>query len=173
MAATTHPLSVIPRSIGIMITGRAGYPRERANITLTLEDGRAFRIFREVVMRHNPPTEGGGVFRVWFYAMTTPAQTRMMSLATTLFFYGMPGFRGKIWLEDATSGEFGGVYQFDTVAQANAYAESFAMALSARRARPGMFRKEVYAKHGETSLLRAQADPIRLDGGSLRADVTL
>jgi hypothetical protein len=106
------------------------------------------------------PQPTGGVFRVWFYTIMTPPQTMIMSQITKLFFFGMPGFRGKMWLVNDTTGEFGGIYQFDTVEQARDYVHSFAIALSKRRSRPGMFR--YYAKDGESSLYRAQEHPMQV-----------
>lgn len=161
---STKPLSVVPRSISRMVRGATIYPKARVNTDITLDNGYSYTVFREVVMKHNPPTETGGVFRVWFYAVTTPRQTILMSHMTKLFFVGMPGFRGKIWCLNKQTGEFGGIYQFDTAAQAQAYAESFAMQLSKRRARPGLFGLESYAKQGEASLFKAHDNPIIVPG---------
>lgn len=165
--SSTKPQTVIPRSIMHMVTGHTQYPRERVNNPIMLDDGQSYRIFREVIMRDNPPQQTGGVFRVWFYAITTPQQTIWMSQVTKLFFVGMPGFRSKIWLLNDETGEFGGIYQFDTIAQASDYAHSFAMGLSKRRSRPGMFSIEYYAKDGEASLFRSRERPIEASSRTL------
>jgi len=157
---STQALNVIPRSIVRMVGGATGYPRERVGTTITLDDGHTYRVFREIVMKNDPPQATGGVFRVWFYAVTSPRQTIIMSHMTKLFFVGMPGFRGKMWLLNDETGEFGGIYQFDTVENARGYAESFAMGLSERRSHPGKFSIEYYAKEGEATLFRAQEYPI-------------
>ncbi len=157
---STKPLNVVPRSISRMVGGATRYPSERVGTTITLEDGHSYRIFREIVMKNDPPQATGGVFRVWFYAVTSPRQTMIMSLATKLFFVGMPGFRGKMWLLNDKTNEFGGIYQFDTVENARGYAESFAMELSKRRSHPGKFSIEYYAKNGEATLFRAQSHPV-------------
>lgn len=159
----THPaspLQVIPLSILRMLTGQMRYPRERVNQIIELADGRRYRVFREIVLRSDPPAETGGVFRVWFYTYLPIRQTIRLSQSTKLFFVGMPGFRGKMWLLNDKTGEFGGIYQFATVSDANNYAHSFAMGLSKRRSRPGLFRLEVYARTDEASLFRAQEDPL-------------
>lgn len=157
---STQPRAVIPRSLRQMFAGTPLYPPARLHQTITMADGNAYRVFREVILRDNPPQEAGGVFRVWFYSVTPPRVTIWMSQLTKLFFFGMPGFRGKMWLLNDATGEFGGIYQFDTVEDARAYAESFAMKLSKRRSRPGMFTLEVYAKEGEASLFRAGTHPV-------------
>lgn len=157
---STGPITVIPRSIIKMVAGIPQYNRDRVGTVITLDDGHSYRIFREVVMRDNVPNDNGGVFRVWFYALATQRQTMLLSQVTKLFFFGMPGFRGKMWMVNEETGEFGGIYQFDSVEDTRGYAESFAMGLSARRSRPGMFRIEYYAKAGEASLYCAQTAPI-------------
>ena len=154
---------VIPRSVFHMLTGTTWYPQERVNTIIKLNDGHQYRVFREIVVNTNPPQENGGVFRVWFYATMSPRQTQWLSKITKLFFVGMPGFRGKMWLVNDETGEFGGIYQFDTVDDARHYAYSYAMGLSKRRSRRGMFSIEYYTKNGETSLFRAQDEPIQPD----------
>ncbi len=151
---TAAPLSVIPRSIRLMITGRTAYPQARVDQTITLGDGRQYRVFREVIMRDNPPRDTGGMFRVWFKTKMSLNNTITFSLFTRIMFVGMPGFRSKIWLVNEKTEEFGGIYQFDTVDDARQYQHSFAMRLSKLRAIPGCFCNEVYEKTGEESLYR-------------------
>ncbi|MCC6613016.1 MAG: YdhR family protein [Anaerolineae bacterium] len=159
-ARTASPLGVVARSAALMLGGRTIYPRERVGQTITLDDGRQYRIFREVIMRDNPPREGGGVFRVWFQTKMSVPHTMTFSLLTRIGFVGMPGFRGKLWLVDEATETFGGIYQFDSVEDARRYQESFAMRFSEWRSRPGCFATEVYARTSETVLYRAQQQPI-------------
>jgi len=165
---TVSPWGVIARSIALMLGGRTVYPHERVGQAITLDDGRQYRVFREVIMRGNPPREGGGVFRVWFQTKMSVPHTMTFSLLTKIGFVGMPGFRGKRWLVDEASETFGGIYQFDTVEDARRYQQSFAMRFSEWRSRPGCFATEVYAKTGELSLLRAQPQPIPPVPGAAR-----
>ncbi len=67
-----------------------------------------------------------------------------------------------MWLVNDTTGEFGSMYQFDTVEQARGCAHSFAMTLSKRRSPPGIFSVEYYAKDGESSLYRTQEHPVQV-----------
>jgi hypothetical protein len=52
------------------------------------------------------------------------------------FIVAQPGFRSKMWAMDRQSGEFQGVYEWDTVASAEAYWTSFPMRLMKRRSVP-------------------------------------
>jgi hypothetical protein len=132
------------------LSGRIRYPRRRMGETVTREDGRRYTIFREIDVRaaNDDPAKPGGVFQVWFYARGAFWLTRLYSYAATLFFVGQRGFRHKLYLRDAETGELGGIYHWNTVADAEAYANSFAMALSARRSVPGRFRKEFSSAEG-------------------------
>lgn len=150
------PIQVIPRSIGLMLTGRTTYPQQRAGQVITLDDGRQYRVFREVIMRTNPPRDTGAVFRVWFRTKMSIHQTMAFSLLTRIGFVGMPGFRGKMWLVNEETGEFGGIYQFDTLEDARHYQRSFAMRFSKWRSKRGCFTTEVYEKAGENTLFRPQ-----------------
>lgn len=141
-----HPVSVIFNSIHVLSQGDARFGWQHLGKTITRPTGRSYRIFRQVVMKLRPgrPQQAGAVFCVWFNTRTPPAVTIAMSWLTLLFFSGMRGFRSKIWLYDEASGEFGGIYEWDTLEQAEAYGRSFAMKLSALRSVPEQFSKEVY-----------------------------
>ncbi|HNT78394.1 MAG TPA: YdhR family protein [Anaerolineae bacterium] len=141
-----RPLAVMFRSLGLLLSGRAHFPAAHLSDKLTREDGRAFRVFREVIVapRKGGPDYPTAIFRVWFYAAGPTRLTRLYSWLTTLLFFGMVGFRHKVWLEDTATGEFGGIYEWETLADAEAYADSFAMRLSKLRAIPGKFSLEVF-----------------------------
>lgn len=129
---------------------RARLPKGRLGQTIAREDGHEFTIFRQVVIQPTPhqSREPRDVFEVWFYGRTTHQQTILMSRLTILFFLGLPGFRSKLWLLDDSTGEFGGVYEWDTVQDADSYDKSFAMKLSQRRSVPGKFYTKVYPRLG-------------------------
>jgi len=96
------------------------------------------------------PDTPRGMFEVWFHGRTTPRQTILMSRLTILFFLGLPGFRSKLWLRNNSTGEFGGIYEWDTVQDADNYDQSFAMKLSQRRSVPGKFYTKVYPRPDAT-----------------------
>ena len=66
-----------------------------------------------------------------------------MSYATLFGFLGLPGFRSKLWLYNEATGEFGGIYEWDTVEDADNYDKSYAMKFSHWRSVPGKFRTTV------------------------------
>jgi len=50
-------------------------------------------------------------------------------IVTTPVFVGLAGFRSKLWMVDVTTGDLADVYEWDTAAQARAYAEGLARTL--------------------------------------------
>ena len=95
-----------------------------------MEDGQEFVIFRQAFVdpRKDQPEAPQATFRVQFYvAHMTPKQNRLFSLLPIPFFVGLPGFRLKLWILNEASGNFQGIYEWDTVEDAHNYASSFAM----------------------------------------------
>ncbi len=143
-----NPLLVILKSIGLLLGGRAQFPKDRIGETIIREDDQKFTVFREVVMKPkaNQAEAPGGVFRVWFHTRAAQPTTIRLSYLTLFGFLGLPGFRSKLWLINKTTGEFGGIYEWDTVQDANNYDKSYAMRFSKWRSVPGEFRTEVFPR---------------------------
>jgi hypothetical protein len=143
-----NPVYVLLRSIGLLLGGRAHFPKERVGEILVREDGQKFTVFRHVVMAAGEDQRPvpDGVFRVWFSTKATKSQTIRLSYFTVLGFLGMPGFRSKLWLYNEETGEFGGIYEWDTVEEAHHYDTSYAMKFSQWRSLPGKFRTDVFAQ---------------------------
>ena len=70
---------------------------------------------------------------------------KKLSLIPIPFIIGAPGFRSKRWMLGQETGEFQGVYEWDTMAAAEAYMTSFAIRLMKRRAIPGTLLHEITA----------------------------
>jgi hypothetical protein len=141
-----HLFPVIWRSIHILAKGNLQFHWQNLGTVIQRPDGQSYRIFRQGIFKLQPdrPLHAGAVFCVWFHAKTPPAVTVATSWLTLLFIAGMRGLRSKIWLYNAESGEFGGIYEWDTLEQAQEYGRSFAMRLSALRSIPGMFQIEAF-----------------------------
>jgi hypothetical protein len=159
-----QPIPVIYRSLRMLAKDQAQFIWQNLGETITRYDGRGFKIFRQVVMKpqEGQPSQPGAVFCVWFYTRTSPAVTVAMSWLTLFCFAGMKGFRSKIWLYDEASGEFGGIYEWDTLEQAEEYGKSFAMKLSSLRSIPGKFRKEAFLFNDPRSTMHRAVSPVDL-----------
>ena len=142
-----NPFQSFLKTHWYLLTGRLHFPRERIGETFTLGDERVFTIFRQVIV--DPPkgqqAKPKALFRVCFrVANMTPEQNKCFSILPIPFFIGLPGFRSKLWMLDSTTGESQGVYQWDTVGDAQNYAKSFAMKFMTRRAVLGSISHEVF-----------------------------
>jgi hypothetical protein len=113
-----------------------------------LEDrGESFAAFRKVVVRPGSGVrrEPGAVFRVRFsFKNLSPRANRRLSLIPIPFIVAQPGFRSKTWLLGESSGDFIGLYEFDSVEAAEAYWSSLPLRMMRRRAAPGSLSYEVH-----------------------------
>jgi len=141
-----NPILSFLKTHWYLLTGRLHFPRERIGKTFTLDDEQVFLIFRQVIvdLPKNQRGKPRAFFRVRFrVANTSPEQNRRFSILPIPFFIGLPGFRSKLWMHDHATGESQGVYQWDTVGDAQNYVQSFAMKFMTRRAVPGSISHEV------------------------------
>ncbi|MBC8264336.1 MAG: hypothetical protein H8E47_09465 [Anaerolineales bacterium] len=141
-----NPLLAFLRTHWYLLSGRLHFPRERIGETLTMEDSQEFTIFRQVIVDpgKDQPEKPGAVFRVRFrVANMSPEQNKRFSLLPIPFFVGLPGFRSKLWTLDEANGVFQGIYEWDTVQDAQNYAKSFAMRFMTGRSVPGSVSHQV------------------------------
>jgi hypothetical protein len=73
----------------------------------------------------------------------SPEMNKTASLIAIPFIVAQPGFRSKMWLVGRESGEFQGVYEWDTITSAKNYWTSFPMRLMKRRAVPESLSYEI------------------------------
>ena len=135
-----NPFIAFLKTLSYLLRGRLHFPRNRIDEVITMEDGQEFVIFRHVVVDHRPdqPEKPGATFRVRFrFAHGSPKQNRRFSLFPIPFIVGLPGFRSKLWTINERSGVFQGIYEWDTVQDAENYTHSFPLKLMTKRSVPG------------------------------------
>ncbi|MFZ5824792.1 MAG: hypothetical protein ACOY94_10725 [Bacillota bacterium] len=131
-----HHLVSVLRFLVFLLTGRLGFPRERRGRVVCLGDGTRWVIFREAVIQR--PTTPGATFLVRFHvANMTAEQNIRFSRIPIPFFVGLPGFRSKFWMYSPETGDFAGLYEWERVADAEAYGASFPVTFMTRRSAPG------------------------------------
>ena len=145
-----------------LLAGRLRFPCEQVGETIPLPNGTRGRVFRQAI--HAPgdgqPIQPGARFHVRFHlAGMAPRLNILFSLLPIPFFAGLPGFRGKLWLLDEASGDFHGLYEWQTVADAEAYAHSFALRFMARRALPGSLVYDITPLEGAISAQHSAVSP--------------
>jgi len=132
------PLILLFRALGLWLRGRVRFHRDLEGCGLD-DRGEPFVAFRKVVVKptKDQPAQPGAIFQVRFrFKNLSAAANRRLSLIPIPLIVAQPGFRSKTWALDRVSGEFQGVYEWDTVAAAEIYWTSFPMRLMKRRAVP-------------------------------------
>jgi hypothetical protein len=138
------PFSSIVRAIYLFIQGRIHFPKDCLG---GLVDGEEeFEVFRHMTLdpSQNQPEKPGAIFKVRFrFASMSPEMNKRASLIPAPFIAAQPGVRSKMWTLSRETGEFQGVYEWDTVASAENYWTSFPMKLMKRRAVPESLSYEI------------------------------
>jgi len=128
-----------------LLSGRIRFIPERVGKFLTMEDGEVYSIFREVQVDSSMyvPGESMMVLKVRFkFARFSPMANRRFSLFPIPVIIGMPGFRRKVWTFCEESGYSQGIYQFESMEQAEKYSRSPVMKILEKRSVPGSTTQE-------------------------------
>ena len=141
------PFASIVRAIYLLMQGRIHFPKNR--LGETIDEGEEFEVFRYMTLDpgQDQSEKPGAVFKVRFrFASMSPEMNIKTSLIPIPFIVAQPGFRSKTWLLGRETGEFQGIYEWDTVASAEAYWTSFPMKLMKKRAVPESLSYEIERK---------------------------
>jgi hypothetical protein len=138
------PFSSIVRALWLLMQKRIHFPKDR--LGETVGEGEGFEIFRQMTLNpgQDQPEKPGAIFKARFrFASMSPEMNIRTSLVPIPFIVAQPGFRSKMWALGRESGEFQGIYEWDTVASAESYWTSFPMKLMKRRAVPESLSYEI------------------------------
>ena len=129
-----------------LITGRVRFPRHRLGRTIGVK-GTDYEIVKEIDIKQSGAGESGAIFTVKFHlANMSPTSNKIFLNLPIPFFAGLPGFRHKLWLIDESTGDFRGLYEWQTVEYARKYSKSFAVWFMKRRSVPGSVEYEIVEK---------------------------
>ena len=136
MATAWLPPILLARATRDRLRGRIQFRKDRIGDVWAGPD-EDFVIFRKMVSDSGHRSAPGAVFTVRFrFARFSAQANKRLSLIPAPFIAAQPGFRSKTWMLGQDTGMFQGVYEWDTVADAEAYWTSFPMRLMKRRAVP-------------------------------------
>lgn len=114
-------------SARLLAQRRVHLPRSRGGMRMVFADGTSARVYRETVVDRPAPREPCALvveFRLRGVRGWGHPLFRWESLLNTPLFVGFPGFVSKLWLAHDERGCYRGVYQWDGVAAAQAYAQA-------------------------------------------------
>jgi hypothetical protein len=139
-------LEYVSRTHSYRAARRLRSPKDRIGQMFTNADGHRFTIFKETVL---DPTLGQtrgpeAMFRVQFQVSRIRTWLDRLVIAVKApIFVGAPGFRSKLWMVDERTNTYQGVYEWDTLADAEAYAHSASMGFMTQVAVPGGISYEI------------------------------
>jgi len=139
LRSTQFPPVLLVRAARLRLSGRVHFPRDRVG-DVVRRPGEDYEIFRKMTVDGDGPP--GAAFEVGFrFARFPDRVNRWLSRIPMPLIAAQPGFRSKTWMSGRESGAFLGVYEWDTVEDAERYWDSLPMRLMRRRAAPGTLEK--------------------------------
>lgn len=141
---TQVPPILFAKGVGLWLRGCVHFPKEQ--IGLTVKEKEDFVIFRKVVVdptKMQPPNPEA-IFKIFFrFARFSLAVNKVLSLIPIPFIIAQPGFRSKTWLFGKETNTFYGLYEWDSVEDAEQYWNSFPLKLMKKRSIPDTLRYEI------------------------------
>jgi len=137
------PLLLI-RATKLLIQGRVHFPKDQYG-DIVKED-EEFKIIRKVIVDpdKNQPQKPAAIFRVYFkFARFSQKTNKHLSLIPIPLIVAQPGFRSKTWLTGKDTGTFQGLYEWDTVEDAEHYRNSFPLKMMKSRSIPETLKHEI------------------------------
>ena len=130
------PPVLLARALGLWLSGRIHLLKDSLG---EVEPGEEedFVVFRKIIVDPvgDQPEKPGAIFKVRFqFAGFSSKTNQRLSLIPIPFIVAQPGFRSKTWMLGQKTGAFCGVYEWDSVEDAENYWTSFPLKLMKRRA---------------------------------------
>ena len=141
------PPILLTRTTGLILRGRVHFAKDCIGNIEHGED-EDYEVFRKVILKpsKNQPDKPGAILIVVFSFARFAAKTnRILSLIPIPFIVAQPGFRSKTWMIGQKTGAFQGIYEWDSIEDAENYWTSFPMKLMKRRAVPETLNHEIRA----------------------------
>lgn len=141
---TLLPPVLVARSAYSWLCGRVHFPEKR--LGEVIQGKESFIIFRQAVLDPNvtQPERPGARLAIRFQFRRFSLKTnRILSIIPIPFILAQPGFRSKIWMFGKGTGEFQGLYEWDTVEDAKKYRFSLPMKLMKKKAVPESLTYEI------------------------------
>jgi hypothetical protein len=139
-----NPFCALLKTISYFIVRKIHFSKNYIGKTIIMEDGQRFKVFRHAILSTKLNGESPAIFKIRFHvANMSPEKNIPFSLIPMPFILGLPGFRAKLWTINENNGDFQGIYQWDSLEDAENYANSFALNFMTRRSIPGSVSYEI------------------------------
>ncbi|TFH38318.1 MAG: hypothetical protein E4G96_10630, partial [Chrysiogenales bacterium] len=134
----TNPIIGILKTLFLFIRKRVQFDRNAVDREIEMPDGKSFRIFRRISILVPPGTpQPGAYFWVRFKPKNMGIDENIrFSRLPMMVFMGFRGFRSKYWAVDHETGVCLGLYEWQTLEDAENYSTSIAMRFMTKRSFP-------------------------------------
>jgi hypothetical protein len=146
MMLKANPIAGFLRTAMLFFTGKIGFVETSIGQEFTMEDGEKFEVFRHVIIRSSNKeiNKPQAVFTIRFQLKNmTIEKNKKFSRIPMLVFMGFHGFRSKLWMLNEETEVFQGVYEWDTLQDAERYSKSIALRFMTRRSVEGSVSYEI------------------------------
>jgi len=124
-----NPINSVFKTLVNLIKGQIHFTDSFNKIKVKMEDGQEFEIFRHVIIgkKEDLPLNGA-IFIVRFkLSQMSMKKNKIFSRIPIPMFIGLPGFKAKFWMCNEDTGYNQGIYQWETLQDAENYSKSFAV----------------------------------------------
>lgn len=124
-----NPFFSLLRFIYLKAAGRVVYPDQHTGMEVSGPDTGTYTVFLEMCLldKNKKAKKGNAVFRIFFHPSHISADVFIKRTGFTLpFFSGLPGFCTKQFMVNKADNSFSGRYEWESAANAQRYARSFA-----------------------------------------------
>jgi hypothetical protein len=147
------PPVLLARATALWLRRRVKFPKRQYGDTI--QEKEDFIIFRKVTVDpgQDQPAEPKAIFRVYFrFSRFSANVNKTLSLIPIPLIIAQPGFRSKTWMFGKDTDTFQGLYEWDSVEDAERYWDSFPMKLMKRRSVPDTLDYEIINAKDESDI---------------------
>lgn len=138
---STNPFLGFLRTLWLFATWRVRFVRE----SIGRRKGN-FTVFRHVIIQSRKPAPQA-MFTIRFRPKDMGIEAnKCFSRLPMMVFMGFGGFRSKLWMVDESTGECQGVYEWQTVKDAENYSRSIALRFMTRRSVSGSVKFDIASR---------------------------
>ena len=130
-----HPITGLIKTLYLFISNRIKFDSSAINRVILMPDGKSFTIFRRVrILASSGTPDPSAYFLVRFKPQNMGIQENIkFSYIPMMIFMGFKGFRSKYWGVNYDTGLCQGLYEWQTLKDAENYSKSIAMKFMIKR----------------------------------------
>jgi len=145
----TNPVLGFLGTLLLYVRKRVIFDQSSVNKTIEVSDGQSFSVFRRVTISVPAGTPDPEAYFLVRFKQQNIGSRKHIQFPLMMMFMGFKGFRSKYWAINRQTGLCQGLYEWQTVRDAENYSKSIAMRIMAKRSHPGSVTFRVIDKRKE------------------------